>query len=98
MQLEQSPFLTLDSDQRIAHTLKQMEQPADARLTKGLARQLCQRVNAKAAIDGAIASLAPQFVIGLTAANRRTGETLAQEQITANDRQHVLEALSQSGL
>jgi len=96
VQLEQSPFLNLVSDQRIADTLKQMEQPPEARLTKDLARQLCQRVNAKASIDGAIANLGPQYVLGLTATSCRTGETLAQEQVTANDKQHVLESLAKA--
>jgi serine/threonine protein kinase/tetratricopeptide (TPR) repeat protein len=96
VQLEQSPFLNLVSDQRIADTLKQMEQSAGTRLTKDLARQLCQRVNAKAVIDGTIASLAPQYVLGLTASNCRTGETLAQEQVTASDKQHVLETLAKA--
>jgi len=96
VQLEQSPFLNLVSDQRIADTLKQMEQSAGTRLTKDLARQLCQRVNAKAVIDGTIASLAPQYVLGLTASNCRTGEILAQEQVTASDKQHVLETLAKA--
>jgi tetratricopeptide (TPR) repeat protein len=96
VQLDQSPFLNLVSDQRIADTLKQMEQSPGARLTKDIARQLCQRVNAKAAIDGTIASLGPQYVLGLTSADCRTGETLAQEQVTAIDKQHVLEALAKA--
>ena len=37
-QLEQSPFLSLISDQRIAQTLALMSQPKDARLTPELAR------------------------------------------------------------
>jgi len=96
VQLEQSPFLNLVSDQRIADTMKQMEQSPGARLTKEMAHQLCQRVNAKAVIDGTIASLAPQYVLGLTASNCRTGETLAQEQVTASDKQHVLETLAKA--
>jgi len=96
VQLDQSPFLNLVSDQRIAETLKQMEQPADAKLTKDLAQQLCQRVNAKASITGAIASLSPQYVIGLTATDCHSGETLAQEQVTANDKQHVLDSLAKA--
>ena len=96
VQLEQSPFLNLVSDQRIADTLKQMEQSAGTRLNKDIARQLCQRVNAKAVIDGTIASLVPQYVLGLMAANCRTGETLAQEQVTASDKQHVLETLAKA--
>lgn len=43
VQLEQSPFLSLISDERIQHTLGLMGQPPDARLTPELARQVCER-------------------------------------------------------
>ena len=43
VQLEQSPFLRIISDQRIQETLKMMGQPADARLTSEIAREVCQR-------------------------------------------------------
>jgi eukaryotic-like serine/threonine-protein kinase len=39
VQLEQSPFLSLISDQRIQHTLRLMGQSADARLTPSLPRR-----------------------------------------------------------
>jgi hypothetical protein len=42
IQLEQSPFLSITSDQRIQQTLKMMGQPADAKLTPAIARELCQ--------------------------------------------------------
>jgi len=42
-QLEQSPFLSLISDQRIAQMLSLMRQPKDARLTRELSRDICQR-------------------------------------------------------
>ncbi|HEV2422523.1 MAG TPA: protein kinase [Candidatus Acidoferrales bacterium] len=96
VQLEQSPYLNLVSDQQIADTLRLMEQPPDARLSDTLARQVCQRANAQAVIEGSIASLAPQYVIGLSAANCRTGETLAQEQVTATDKEHVLDSLAKA--
>jgi len=93
VQLEQSPYLSLVSDQQIAETLKLMEQPPDARLTADLARQVCLRSNATAVIDSSIASLAPQYVISVNAVNCRTGESLAQEQVTAENKRHVLDAL-----
>jgi eukaryotic-like serine/threonine-protein kinase len=94
VQLQQSPYLNLVSDQQIAETLKLMEQPPDARLTDDLARQVCLRSNATAVIDGSIASLAPQYVISLNAVNCRTGDSLAQEQVSAEDKPHVLDALA----
>jgi hypothetical protein len=51
-QLEQSPFLNLLSDERIAQTLSLMAQPKDARLTHELAREVCQRTASAATIEG----------------------------------------------
>jgi eukaryotic-like serine/threonine-protein kinase len=61
-QLEQSPFLNLVSDQRIAQTLELMSQPKQARLTPELARDVCQRTAGAATIEGSISSLGTQYV------------------------------------
>jgi eukaryotic-like serine/threonine-protein kinase len=92
-QLEQSPFLSLLSDQRIAQTLALMSQPKDARVTQELGREVCQRTASAATIEGSIASLGSQYVLGLKAVNCHTGDLLAQEQVTANGREQVLKAL-----
>jgi serine/threonine protein kinase/tetratricopeptide (TPR) repeat protein len=83
-QLDQSPFLSLISDERIAQTLTLMAKPRDARLTSDIARDVCQRTASAATIEGAISSLGSQYVLGLKAVNCRTGDLLAQEQVTAN--------------
>ncbi len=95
-QLEQSPFLNIVSDAQITQTLKLMRQAPDARLTHDVVRDLCQRVSAAAAIDGSIAKLGNSYALGLTAVNCRTGETLAQEQETSADKDHVLAALGKA--
>jgi tetratricopeptide (TPR) repeat protein len=92
-QLEQSPFLSLISDQRIAQTLVLMTQPKDARLTKELGREVCQRTASAATIEGSIANLGSQYVLGLNAVNCRNGDLLAQEQVTAGAKEQVLKAL-----
>ncbi len=92
-QLEQSPFLSLVSDERIAQTLTLMNQPKQARLTPELARDVCQRTASAAAIQGSISSLGSQYVLGLKAVNCRTGDLLSEEQVTANGKERVLEAL-----
>jgi eukaryotic-like serine/threonine-protein kinase len=92
-QLEQSPFLTLLSDERIAQTLALMAQPKDARLTYKLATQVCQRTASAATIEGSISTLGSQYVLGLRAVNCRTGDSLADEQVTANRKEQVLKAL-----
>jgi serine/threonine protein kinase len=92
-QLEQSPFLSLISDERIAQTLALMSQPKDTRLTKELGREVCQRTASAATIEGSIASLGSQYVLGLNALNCHNGDVLAQEQVTANGKEQVLKAL-----
>ncbi len=92
-QLEQSPFLNLLSDERIAQTLALMTQPRDTQLTYKLASEVCQRTAGKATIEGSIASLGSQYVIGLKAVNCRNGDLLADEQVAANRKEQVLKAL-----
>ena len=92
-QLEQSPFLSLVSDQRIAQTLNLMNQPRQTRLTPELAREVCQRTASAASIEGSISSLGSQYVLGLMAVNCRTGDLISEEQVTANGKEQVLEAL-----
>jgi eukaryotic-like serine/threonine-protein kinase len=92
-QLEQSPFLSLVSDERIAQVLTLMNQPKQARLTPEIARDVCQRTASAATIEGSISNLGSQYVLGLKAVNCRTGDTLSEEQVTANGKEKILEAL-----
>jgi tetratricopeptide (TPR) repeat protein len=96
VQLEQSPFLSLISEARIRQTLRLMGQAPDAKLTPEIARDLCQRAGSKAYLSGSIASLGGQFVIGLNAVNCQTGDSLAEEQATADSKEHVLKALGEA--
>ncbi len=95
-QLEQSPFLNLLSDDRVAQTLALMAQPKDARLTRELAREVCQRTAGAATIEGSISSLGSQYVVGLKAVNCRSGDVLANEQATASNKEQVLKALGEA--
>jgi tRNA A-37 threonylcarbamoyl transferase component Bud32/tetratricopeptide (TPR) repeat protein len=96
VQLEQSPFLSLISEGRVQQTLRLMGQPPDARLTPDIARQLCQRTGSAAVLDGSIANLGNQYVLGLKAVNCRSGDSLAEEQVTAEGKEQVLKALSEA--
>jgi tetratricopeptide (TPR) repeat protein len=91
--LNQSPFLNVLSDNKVAATLKLMTRPADTRLTPDVARELCMRADSTAYIAGSIANLGNEYVVGLKAVNCQTGEPLAQEQVTANGKEKVLNAL-----
>jgi class 3 adenylate cyclase/tetratricopeptide (TPR) repeat protein len=96
VQLEQSPFLRLVSDQLIQQTLHLMGQPADAKLTPEIARDLCQRAGSKAYLSGSIASLGSQYVLGLKAVSCLTGDTLAEEQERAAGKEQVLSAMDKA--
>ena len=93
VQLEQSPFLSLIPDQRTRQTLQLMGKPLNEKLTPEVAREVCQRLGSKAYLTGSISSLGSQYVIGLSAINCQTGESLTQEQVTADSKEHVLTAL-----
>ena len=95
VQLEQSPFLSLISDERIHQVLRLMVKPADARLTPEVAWEICQRTGSAAVLDGSIASLGSQYVLGLRAEECRTGDVLADEQVQVPRKEDVLNALSQ---
>src|ERR1035437_6151916 len=95
VQLEQSPFLSLISDERIQKTLGLMGRPADAPLTPQIAREVCERSASAAVLEGSIAPLGSAFVLGLRAKICRTGEVLDEEQVQAARKEDVLNALGQ---
>lgn len=95
VQLEQSPFLSLISDDRIQQTLRLMGRPADARLTPEIAREVCERTGSAAVLQGSIASLGKQYILGLRATNCRTGEVLDDEQVQTAKKEEILNLLNQ---
>ena len=95
VQLQQSPFLSLVSDEHIRRTLPLMDQPPDARLTADVARVVCVRTGGAAVLHGSIAALDSQYVLGLRATNCTTGDILADEQAQASRKEDVLSTLSQ---
>jgi eukaryotic-like serine/threonine-protein kinase len=94
--LRQSPFLNLLSDDRVGATLKLMTRPANTPLTPEVTREVCQRAQSKAYIAGSIATLGSEYVLGLKAVSCQSGDTLAQEQVTAASKEKVLDALGKA--
>ena len=94
VELQQSPFLSLISDSEMQRMLPLMGQAKDARVTPEIARQICERTASAAVLEGAIASVGSQYVIGLRARHCNTGNILDQEQIQATKREDVLNSLS----
>jgi eukaryotic-like serine/threonine-protein kinase len=94
VELEQSPFLSLVSEDQIQRTLGLMGQPADAPLTPQLARDVCERTGSAAVLDGSIARIGSRYVLTLRARNCRNGDILDDEQTQAARKEDVLDALS----
>jgi len=94
VQLQQSPFLRIVSDQRIRETLRSMKEPPDARLVPEIAKDLCVRVGSKVYIEGSITNFGNNYVIGLQAVDCSTGDLLAQQQVQETSKERVLDGLS----
>jgi tetratricopeptide (TPR) repeat protein/predicted Ser/Thr protein kinase len=96
VQLEQSPFLSIISDQQIQQTLQMMGQKPDAKLTPVIAREVCERTGSAAVLDGSIAQIGTQFLLTLKAVNCASGKSLASTEVQAGDKNHVLDALGKT--
>ena len=94
--LRQSPFLNVLSDRDVTKTLQQMTRPASTKLTPEVAHELCLRAGSKAYLAGSIGSLGSEYVLGLKAVNCQSGDTLAEEQVTAASKEKVLDALGEA--
>ena len=94
-QLQQSPFLSLISDERIGKTLAMMQQSPETRLTPEIAQAVCVRTTSAAVLDGSIASMGSQYILALRAKNCSTGDIVADEQAQVARKEDVLGSLSQ---
>ncbi|MFN7980974.1 MAG: protein kinase [Vicinamibacterales bacterium] len=91
--LEQSPFLKVFPDVRMRETLRLMGKPADAAVTRDVAREIAQREQLKALLTGSIAGLGKNYVLALEAVNAATGDVMAREQVEAGSQEEVLTSL-----
>jgi eukaryotic-like serine/threonine-protein kinase len=96
VELQQSPFLSVVSEEGIRQTLRMMERPANTRLTPEITREVCQRTSSAAALDGSIALIGARYNLILKAVNCVNGELLADTEAQANDKSHVLDALGKA--
>ncbi len=96
VQLEQSPFLSIVSDEQVQKTLGLMGQKPDAKLTAQTAREICQRTASAAVLEGSIAQVGTQYDLILKAVNCISGESLASTEAQAGDKNHVLDALGKT--
>ena len=96
VQLGQSPFLNIFSEDRVRGALRFMGRPTDQRVTRDVGREICQRQGLKALLAGSIASLGNNYVIALEVVNAQTGEAMAREQTEAKSKDGVLRALGEA--
>jgi DNA-binding winged helix-turn-helix (wHTH) protein/tetratricopeptide (TPR) repeat protein len=94
VQLEQSPFLQIVSDQRVQHVLQLMGRSRSERLTPALAREVCERIGATVMLEGSISNLGSEYVLGLRATRCGPGDLIDVEQSTAKTKEQVLDALT----
>lgn len=96
VQLGQSPSFDVVSEERVRETLRYMGRSADAPLTRGLAREVAQRLGVEVVLAGSIAPLGSHYAIGLLAANAASGEPILREQVEAESRERVLGRLGEA--
>jgi serine/threonine protein kinase/Flp pilus assembly protein TadD len=96
VQLEQSPYLNVFPEERVQQTLRLMGRSPEERVTKPIAREICEREGIKAMLAGSISGLGTHYVIAVDAVSCRTGETLAREQIEAENKEKVLQAVGKA--
>ncbi|OLE53739.1 MAG: hypothetical protein AUG51_11580 [Acidobacteria bacterium 13_1_20CM_3_53_8] len=96
VQLGQSPFLNIFSEERVREALKFMGRSPDERVTREVGREICQRQGLKAMLLGSIANLGNHYIITLEALNAQAGDTIAREQSEAEGKEQVLRALDEA--
>jgi serine/threonine protein kinase len=93
VQLEQSPFLHVFSDQQVIEQLRYMRRPEDQPLTGAVAQEVCTRSGANVLLTGSISHLDSHYVLGVNATQCPGGNELASEQGLVASRNEVLHGL-----
>ncbi len=94
VQLEQSPSLSLVSEDSIRQALGMMGKPTDTRLTGATARDVCERTGSSAVLEGSIKPLGSEYVLDLRSVNCRNGENIDDEQVQVARKEDALGAVT----
>jgi serine/threonine protein kinase/Flp pilus assembly protein TadD len=97
VELEQSPFLNILPDEKVAQQLRFMGRPANEPLTGEVAQEVCLRAGSKAMLLGSISGIGSHYAIGLKAVNCQSGDVLSEELVEAKRREDVLTKLHEAG-
>jgi serine/threonine protein kinase/Tfp pilus assembly protein PilF len=93
VQLGQSPFLNIFSEDRVREALKYMGAESNTPITRDVAKDICARQGIKAMLLGSISGADPHYVVSLEAVNSQTGDIIANEQFEVDGREQVLKKL-----
>jgi tetratricopeptide (TPR) repeat protein/DNA-binding winged helix-turn-helix (wHTH) protein len=96
VELGQSPFLNIVSNDRVRETLRFMSRSPDEHVQASLAREVCERVGAKAYIAGSVNRIGNGYVLALKAVNCADGTSFARESAIAKGKEALLPALDQT--
>ncbi|MEO8129934.1 MAG: protein kinase [Bryobacteraceae bacterium] len=95
IQLGESPFLVVLPEDKVQHALSLMGQKADAQLTPKVAQEVCERTGSAAVLEGSIARIGSEYVVGLRAQDCRMGTLLDEQQVQASRKENVLKVLGE---
>ena len=96
VELGQSPFLNVVSEERVRETLRYIGRSPDERVTRiSRARSRSARASRRCC-SGSIARLGSHYVINLEAVSAASGETIAREQAEAESRERILTRLGEA--
>ncbi len=93
VELEQSPFLHVLSDQQVSQELKYMRNPENGPLTAVVAREVCVRSGATILLTGTVSRLGSQYVVAVSATQCADGASRDSEQSLVSSREAVLHSL-----
>jgi tetratricopeptide (TPR) repeat protein len=96
VQLGQSPFLNLVTEEQVRQTLLMMKQPPDTKLTGDIAREVCQRRNGAAVLQSSIVQIGTRYDLVLKAVSCSTGDSLGSAEAQASEKNQVLDAIGRA--
>jgi Flp pilus assembly protein TadD len=98
IQLAQSPFINIVPAARLSdHMLLRIDRSRDERITKAVARQICERYGIKAFVTGSVSKYGSTYTVTLEALNGKNGEPITDPvQENAPSIEGVLGALTRA--
>src|SRR5271170_457522 len=94
--LTQSPYLDVMSDQDASNVLRLMGRKPDATITEAIATEICQRADRQVMLSGSVSSLGRHYLLALQATDCFSGKRLAEVKAEATDKDKVLPALDRA--